>query len=183
MATAKANGFDWRLPLWAALATLILFWGTQFLDEDLSLVLYALAVVLFSFYLIVFAVLSGRHRLSLFAMLAAMWIVSATLLFHYAAHRDFMRWIMLSHHYKAKVLAQPSLPKGELAHYEWDGWGMFSMDTTVYAVYDPSDGLSADVNHPGRFRGIPCEVYNVRRLEKYWYSVQFYTDQEWDSCQ
>ena len=183
MATAEVKRFDRRLPLWAASATLILFWVTQFLDEDLSLALSALAIVLFSFYLIVFALLSKKRRLSLFAMLAAMWIVSAISLFHYGAHRDFMRWIVLSHHYKAKVLAQRSLPKGELAHVEWDGWGMFSMDTTVYAVYDPSDTLSADVNHPGRFRGIPCEVYNVRRLEKYWYSVQFYTDQEWDRCQ
>ena len=183
METAGAKRFDWRLPLGASLATLFLFWSAQFLNEDLALVVYALAVALFSFYLIVFAILSSRRRLSFFAMLATTWIVSAMLLFRYAAHRDALRWLVLSHHYKAQVLAQRSLPDGELAHAEWDGWGMFSMDTTVYAVYDPSDALSADVNRPGKFRGIPCEVYNVRRLEKYWYSVQFYTDQEWGHCE
>jgi len=70
---------------------------------------------------------------------------------------------------------------GELKHIEWDGWGWGGQDTTVYLVYDPADSLAAAAKgqKPGKFNGIPCEVLRVRRLESYWYTVQFYTNEFW----
>jgi len=68
-----------------------------------------------------------------------------------------------------------------LKHIEWDGWGWGGQDTTVYLVFDPTNSLSAaaKVGQPGKFSGIPCEVFLVHRLESQWYTVQFYTNEFW----
>jgi hypothetical protein len=29
---------------------------------------------------------------------------------------------------------------------------------------------------------LPCEILRVTRLERGWYTVSFYTDEEWGSC-
>jgi hypothetical protein len=56
------------------------------------------------------------------------------------------------------------------------------MDTTVYLLFDPTNSLSrTDGHRPGKYRGIPREVPRVKRLEDKWYSVQFYTNEEWRS--
>jgi hypothetical protein len=91
------------------------------------------------------------------------------------------RWLVWSNQYKARVLAQPETPNGELKHVEWDGWGWGGQDTTVYLVLDPTDSLSqaASSHQPGKYNGIPCEVFLVRRVESHWYTVQFYTNQFW----
>ena len=91
------------------------------------------------------------------------------------------RWLVRSHQYKAEVLARPDARNGELNHVEWDGWGWGGQDTTVYLVFDPEDSLSqaASSHQPGKYNGIPCEVFLARRLERQWYTVQFYTNQDW----
>jgi hypothetical protein len=91
------------------------------------------------------------------------------------------RWLARSQHYKAEVFALPNSTNGELKHIEWDGWGWGGQDTTVYLVFDPTDSLSqaASSHQPGKYNGIPCEVFLVRRLESHWYTVQFYTNQDW----
>jgi hypothetical protein len=33
-----------------------------------------------------------------------------------------------------------------------------------------------------KYNGIPCEVFRVRRMERQWYTVQFYTDSDWTHC-
>src|SRR6202035_4018692 len=93
---------------------------------------------------------------------------------------DTARWLARSRYYKSEVLAQPTAV-GELKHIEWDGWGGAGQDTTVYLVYDPTDSLVAAARDqkPGKFNGVPCEVFRVRRLESKWYTVQFYTDELW----
>jgi hypothetical protein len=91
------------------------------------------------------------------------------------------RWLVRSNHYKAEVLAQPETTNGNLKHVEWDGWGWGGQDTTVYLVFDPTDSLSqaARSHQAGKYNGIPCEAFLVRRLESHWYTVQFYTNQDW----
>jgi hypothetical protein len=51
----------------------------------------------------------------------------------------------------------------------------------VYLAFDPTDSLAAAAksHSPGKFSGMPCEVYRVLRLESHWYSVAFYTHEEW----
>jgi hypothetical protein len=48
-------------------------------------------------------------------------------------------------------------------------------------VFDPTDSLTeaARSGQPGKYSGIPCEFFRVRRLESHWYTVQFYTDDDW----
>jgi len=94
------------------------------------------------------------------------------------------RWLIESHKYKAEILVQPDPANGELKHAEWDGWGFAGSDTTVYLVFDPNDSLTAAAKSgsAGKYKGIPCEVPEVRRLENRWYTVLFYTDTDWNHC-
>ena len=94
---------------------------------------------------------------------------------------NYARWLIWSRSYKAAVLAQPNSADAGLKHIEWDAWGWAAMDTTEYLVFDPTDALSAASQERGRgkFPGIPCEVPGVKRMEKNWYVVRFYTDEQW----
>ena len=89
-----------------------------------------------------------------------------------------MRWFLHSNRFKARVLSEPSRQDGLLKHAEWDGWGLAGNDTTVYLVFDPSDQLATPSRTaaPGKYPGLPCEVARVNSLERYWYTVLFYTE-------
>jgi hypothetical protein len=156
----------------------------------LFLFVVAPILLVISILLLIYAAIGKgrRQRLPLLSMLAILWAISTSLfvfdLRHPSAIRTAARWLVWSHEYKDKVLAQPTSANGDLKHIEWDGWGMFGQDTSVFLVFDPTDTLStAAVRHQsGKFNGIPCEVPAVRRLEKHWYTVLFYTNQYWRQC-
>jgi hypothetical protein len=175
--TSDRNRVGWRLPLYTVLGALILF---SIGPYDLSVVPYLFIVAIVSLFLLNDAI-GKRRRQSLLA-LVIFWAVSAVLVKNYSSVRDECRWLVWSHEYKAKVLAQRDPGTGELKHIEWDGWGFPGAgDTTVYLVFDPTDALSvaARSHRPGKFGGLPCEVPLVRRLESHWYAVRFYTDEWW----
>jgi hypothetical protein len=113
------------------------------------------------------------------AVVALWWVAIG----HASAIGSSARWLVRSHDYKAEVLAQPGSANRELKHVEWDGWGWAGQDTVVYVVFDPRDSLSqAAISHqPGKYDGIPCEVFLVRRLESHWYTVRFYTNSDWQT--
>jgi hypothetical protein len=94
-----------------------------------------------------------------------------------------IKWFFSSSRYKSQVLTLPPPVDGYLKHVEWDGWG-FLNHTYEYLVLDPSNGLAAGAasGKPGKFPGLPCEVYEVRKLDSSWYLVGFYTDYDWDRC-
>jgi hypothetical protein len=119
--------------------------------------------------------------LALFVLLILAASVVLRPMFGYPRPINYARWLVWSRSYKAEVLAQPNSANEELKHIEWDGWGWAGMDTTVYLVFDPTESLSqaASNRRPGKYRGIPCEVFLVRRLESHWYTVWFYTNYEW----
>jgi hypothetical protein len=100
------------------------------------------------------------------------------------AIRSAARWLLWSPQYKEEVLAQHTSANGELQHIEWDGWGMFGQDTSVFLVFDPADSLSTPArrHQSGKFNGIPRKVPLVTRLEKHWYAVLFYTNDYWGAC-
>lgn len=82
-------------------------------------------------------------------------------------------------------MSEPLEQNGSLRHLEWDGWGFPGAgDTVRYLVSDPNDQLlgASITGRPGKYAGIPCEVVRVRRLEKNWYTVRFYTEYNWNNC-
>ena len=66
---------------------------------------------------------------------------------------------------------------------EWDGWGFAGSDTKVYLVHDPEDRIRhmRRTKNGVRVEGLPCEIWKVRRLEKQWYSVVFFTNENWST--
>ena len=118
--------------------------------------------------------------LALFALLVLVGSVVLRPMFGYPRPINYVRWMVWSRSYKAEVLAEPKPATEGLKHIEWDRWGWGGEDTTVYLVFDPSDSLStASQGRPGKFNGIPCEVPAVKRMERNWYVVEFYTDESW----
>lgn len=189
---------DWRLPLYAAVAELLVLIFITFCQFDtaafVTLLVVAPLLLIVSLVLVVLlsraALGHGRHQLlPILVTLTILWAVPTALLLYGRGHlrniRDTTRWSLWSFRYKQEVLNGPASSDGELRHIEWDGWGFPGAgDTTVYLVFDPKDSLAiaAKGEHPGKFNGIPCEVPLVRRLESRWYTVLFYTDQFWNRC-
>jgi hypothetical protein len=125
------------------------------------------------------AIKKGRQRLTALFIVVAYVSAAILLMWNYSFVRDHVRWLLFSGSYKARVLAQP--PSEEIKHAEWDGWGFAGSDTTVFLVSDPTDSLASatEALPPVRARGLPCEVVRVRRVERHWYVVLFYTDTYW----
>lgn len=191
----RFTGFNWRMQLYTALVALVLFIAVDICQADIQLFLHVLIVAPILVASGAFAAVSAaigedrRRSKRLLQTLAIFWVVSmASFVFelkHPIAIRSAARWLLWSRDYKTQVLAQPSPPNGELKHIEWDGWGMFGIDTSAFLVFDPADSLSvaASSNQSGKFNGIPCEVFRVRRLESHWYTVIYYTGPYyWDKC-
>jgi hypothetical protein len=155
-------------------------------DFDLGAILYLFIIPIVSLCLLAIgARKKSRRSLLVLPVLAVYWSASWLLLKNSVDLHEGIQWLLHSKTYKAEVFAQPSPPSGELRHLEWDGWGFPGAgDTVVYLVFDPNDALiNAAHNHStGKFDGIPCEVWRVRRLNNHWYSVTFYTDTDWNHC-
>jgi len=188
--------FNWKAQLYALLTASFLFASIEVVFQwDISFFLSLFVIALLfvsSIVLLIFAAISKNHRrpcLQQLRTLAIFLIVALAILAFERSHpfaiRDAARWLVSSPDYKAQVLAQPQPPNGELKHIGWDVWGFPGAgDTTVYLVFDPTDSLSAGArsDQSGKFKGIPCEVPSIRRLESGWYTVLFYTDQTWGNC-
>lgn len=119
-----------------------------------------------------------------YAAIGAAFVISGAIAWNSYTIRSNARWFAWAHRYKSEVLAQPSVG-GQLKHIEWDGWGGAPVgDWTVYLVFDPTDSLSRAAGHrsSGRFSGIPCDVDEVRRLERQWYAVTLTMNEWWEQC-
>lgn len=193
--TPAPSRLSWKLPSSAALVVIAVYVALALWAEDAdffaSVLFVAPVLIVVSIALIIFAIVrvGRRHRLTLLTTVAALW-VTAFAMFLLVEKYDFAmrttaRWLIWSRKYKAEVLAQPPSASGYFKHIKWDGWGIVPAgETTAYLVFDPSDSLSAAARNsrPGRLHGIPCEVPEVSRLEKNWYTVVFYTDEDWTNC-
>jgi len=185
--------FNWPAQLYAAVTGLVLFVLIGTCQADIALLIYivAIAILLLSCIVLLIRVAIGKNRRRYLQQLLALTIILAISIAVFVfdlrnpiAIRSTARWLLWSRDYKAQVLKQPSPASGELKHIEWDGWGMFAQNTSVFLVFDPTDSLSAAAksHQPGKFNGIPCKVPHVRRLESDWYAVVFYTNQSWNEC-
>jgi len=193
--TPAASRFTWRMPLCAALIVIAVYVAMAFWAEDseffVSILFVAPALVLVSLGFIIFAVTPGgrQSRLTLLSTVPVLWLTVVAMFLlvqkYDFAMRTTTRWLIWSRKYKAEVMAETPSKPGYFRHIEWDGWGIVPAgDTTAYLVFDPSDSLSAAARsgRPGKYYGIPCEVPEVKRLEKEWYAVVFYTDEDWTHC-
>lgn len=184
----KSKGrFDWVPPSCVVVGASIVFVSLMAYSayaEFMYFLFFAPIVFLTCLVLLVAAAIRKRPRqcLSMLFTLVVFLGASWALLKNEGTIRPSIRWLLWSHRYKAEVLAQPSPANGELRHMEWEATGFASVaNSTVYLVYDPTDSLAvaAKSHSPGKFGGMPCEVLRVLRLERHWYSVQFYTDESW----
>lgn len=185
----ESRRLDWRAPLYAVLAAITVFIPLVISQNGVD-VLYIFIVVpgLFIMGLCVLVYAAFRKNLRIAVMLMTFWIALVLLLTYDikrpAEARSAIRWLLWSREYKKQVLAQPVSANGDFKHIEWDGWGWAGMDTTIFLVFDPTDSLAAAAksHQPGKFKGIPCEVPQVRPLESHWYTVMYLTSVRWDRC-
>jgi len=185
--TAKERSLNWELPLSVAAGTgiaLVSLIVYSPYGSFLYILLIAPIICLTLIVLLVIAAIRKKRRQceSLLLALVAIVSVSVALALNGNYLRASLRWLLWSHRFKAEVLAQPAPAKKELRHTEWEATGFAGVaNQTVYLVFDSTDSLSSAARShlPGKFRGIPCEVPDVRRLESDWYSVWFYTDEVW----
>jgi hypothetical protein len=193
--STNAAPINWRAQLYAALGALVVSAAIGLSEYDSALLLYVLVNAILSVCIISLLIYRAfsknlRFRRSQLLTLAIIWTISMSCFAFERSHpidiRSTARWLAWSHDYKSQVLAQPQPTNGELKHIEWDVWGFPGAgDTTVFLVFDPTDSLStAAKNHQsGKFNGIPCEVFQVRRLEPHWYTVIYFTGPYyWDEC-
>ena len=178
---AEEDRFNWRLPIYAAVSASLVFLSLVIWSYDFGDLFYLFVLVPIASIVLIISVFRsrGHRRLSVLSMLIIFWVISWGMIRHTYDLRTMGRWVLWSSEYKAQVLAQPV--NDGLRHAEWDGWGFAGSDTVVYVVFDPTNSLAgaAKSRAPGKFKGIPCEVSRVRRLESQWYSVVFYTDTDW----
>jgi hypothetical protein len=176
--------FNWRFFLLGTSATALLCLVDALLESD-GLLYFFVVIPLVSLVLIIFilapAASKNPRSLAVPSVLVLFWLVSFLFVKNHFVIRSAERWALQSRYYKAEVLRQTSPSRGELKHIEWDGWGYAGAETNVYLVFDPTDSISAAVKNrqEGKYAGIPCSVPMVRRLERQWYAVVFYTDEAW----
>lgn len=180
----------WWLPLPVVLeaAGVLLVLMIRSADDPLLYVFLIAPVVCFICFLLLLAVAirkRPRQFLSVLLALLGFAAISWSLKRNKGTLRPYLRWFLWSNKYKAELMTQPDHTDGELKHSVWDTRGVVPSGSTVtYLVFDPTDSLAnaAKSKAAGRFGGIPCEVPNVFRLERQWYAVGFYTDEDWSHC-
>lgn len=194
MGDMSAEGrFGWRLLLGAALIGLLAFVAVATCQADTSLFLnlFVVAPVLLVLTIgsVIYAVIRRRQLRTMLATLAVLWAMAACFFVYNREHpfiiRETARWLIWSHEYKQQVLAQPTSVGGDLKHIEWDASGFAGVaNNTAYLVFDPTDTLSGAARNDGatNFKGVPCKVRAIRRMESQWYTVLYYTDQTWGEC-
>jgi len=178
--------FAWWFSLCVLGCGVLVLFPLTVSSSDLSVALYALATVpIICFFLLILSYkYRGKQRVAALSTFAAFLIYTAALFTHFIDTRDAVRWFVHGRALKDEVLAQSVLTPASLRHVEWEGWGFAGNDTTVYLVFDPTDTLAtgANLRESGKFGHLPCEVFRIRRREKGWYTVQFYTNTDWDYC-
>ena len=178
--------FVWWFPLCATACSALVLFPLTVSSSDLSAILYVLVTVpLVSLVLLrISNKCRGKQRLIALSTFAVFVIFTSVLFVKFLDTRDAVRWLVFGRNFKVQVLEQPKPAPTLLKHIEWEGWGFAGSDTTVYLVFDPTDTLAiaAKTRKSGKFAELPCEVFRVRQREKEWYTVQFYTNTDWEHC-
>jgi hypothetical protein len=122
--TSKRDQLGWRMPIYAALAAVLVF---------LPLVISSNADVLYLFVIVPGLVVIGicvliyaaiRKKLSIAVMVATFCTVSAVVFLYNFQIRTCSRWFLWSGQYKNKVLAEPTPVNGRLEAHRMGWLGM-----------------------------------------------------------
>jgi len=185
MTESTSDPFNWRLPFCGVMGAIVVLLPKTIFGNDVGTYLTSLLVgAIVALVLLIVIVRSIRRQTMSALLMIVVFLAFCWLLFWVSDDvHTTGRWFFQAKRYKAEVLAQQGT-NNELKHVEWDGWGFAGDDTVVYLVFDPNDSLALPAKNraPGKFRGIPCEVPSIHRLESHWYTVLFYTDTVWDFC-
>jgi hypothetical protein len=181
--------FHWRLPLYSMFGALIGFLPRVVWSVDVGPIVYlfvAVPIVTLALIFVGMRAWDANSRLSILWLAVIYGVLSWVLFVKADDLRVAGRWLYEANAYKAEVLSLPVNEDGSFRHIEWERSGFAGVaNNVVYIVYDPGESLSAAAaNHsPGKFNGIPCAVFWVRRLESHWHSVDFFTDHtDWRYC-
>jgi len=129
---SQIERFNWWVPLYAAVGSLIVVLPLTIYGADMTVFLL---IPVISFVMLAIAVGRRGQRLSVLLLLIVYWAISWMVLKHSMDIRAHGRWFFHSKKYEAEVLAQADSANGELKHIEWDGSGGFGAgDTVVYLV-------------------------------------------------
>lgn len=92
---------------------------------------------------------------------------------------DLLRW-----HFGGETFAVTGMTTvgGGLPHVAWREWGLLSVWTEAYLVFDEADALAGSAFRGGKVPGVPCGAWHVLPLWKHWYVVTLYSGQTWDGC-
>jgi hypothetical protein len=179
--TADSHMFTRRMAVCIVVSLILIVLSLTFASSALGAVLCFGIALVSAVSLFAFGVAKkGRQRLAALFVVMAYIFAAMLLKSNYSLVRDHVKWLFLSGVYKTKVLAQP--PSEELKHAEWDSWGFAGVaDTAAFLVFDPTESLAgaAGTLPPIKSRALPCDVVRVRRLDRQWYAVLFYTDTYW----
>ena len=172
----------WRAPLTVMIVTMLTIIALLIYSHDFGSLAGAFLVAPVALLIMAVLILRGSRTTKLFGLVLLCLCVLLTwqILEHSEEIRSEMRWLVGSGQWKNIGLDQSPNTLSGMKCVIWDGWGMFAQDTNVYLVYSPDDALR---NYsPSNLSGLPSPVSRVQRLERYWYSVTFYTDEGWDHC-
>jgi len=180
------NHFARWFPIYIAGSIALALFPLTFSSSDFSVIFYVCVTVPLVCLCLGILVLKCRRtrRTAAVATLAAFLVFTGMLLTNFLVIKDAVRWFAYGRILKGEVLKQPEPINSSLRHIEWEGWGFAGNDTTVYLVFDPKNALANATKKQtsGKFGDLPCEVYRIRQRESQWYTVQFYTQTDWDSC-
>jgi hypothetical protein len=171
--------FGWRMPAYGALAAVLIF-VPRLISSSMEVLYWFLILPGLAFLGICVLIYKD---LWVAVMVPAFFAVSAVMFLGGYPIRTFTRWLLWSGQYKREVLTQPTPFNGELKHMEWDGSGFAGTETTVFLVFDPTNSLAAAAhnNQFGKFKGIPCDVSEVDRMDSHWYLIEI-DDGNWGGC-
>ncbi len=127
-----------------------------------------------------------KRRIEILSLTVILLLIGFVLgVYLYEPLKSNLKWLLLSQTYKDKISALPNPSDGMLKHTEWDSWGFPGAGNTfMYLVFDPTNALevASQTKKPGKYPGLPCEVFKVKQMERNWYTVHFYTDTYWEHC-
>ena len=182
----KARLIQWKLPFYTVVIAVIIHVVLDLKDGDLG-VLGSLPMVLICCFIlfVCFLVAAGNQQWKklLFVLFTSVgYALCLVCLGRFSTEmRVEVRWLRHSKELKTEVLSSKQPEGNGLRHVEVDVFGARGYHTETHLVFSPDDELR---NYSSTHRaGLPCEVWKVRRLQKQWYSVTFYSGTSWDRCE